>query len=142
MNESILIGLIGVAGTILSGIISFTLGQRAERQKQSLLVRAKMLKPIDEWLKGGEKMVNIFSYTISSVAQKLPLLIGYDFNEREKVFNFISEKTNEVLGIIASNSLQTRKTKRYFKELSEIITELDKLIKFGLLPKESEIVDR
>jgi len=58
------------------------------------------------------------------------------------VFNFISEKTNEVLGIIASNSLQTRKTKRSSKELSEIITELDKLIKFGLLPKESEIVDR
>jgi len=80
MSETLLIAIIGIASTLLSGIISFTLGQRAERQKQSLLVRAKILKPIDEWLKGGEKMVSIFSYTISSVAQKLPLLIGCDFN--------------------------------------------------------------
>lgn len=142
MSEALLISILGVAGVLLSSIISFTLGQRAERQKQSLLIRADMLRPIDEWLKGGEKMVGIFSDTISSIAQDMPLPINYDFNERKKAFNFMAEKTNEVLGIIASNSLQTRKSNRLAKELSDVIATLDAVIKFELLPKENEIVDR
>ncbi|MBI3169889.1 MAG: hypothetical protein HYZ22_15510 [Chloroflexi bacterium] len=55
MSETILITILGVVGTLLSIVVSFTLGQRAEKSKQSLLVRAEMLKPIDEWLKGMEK---------------------------------------------------------------------------------------
>jgi hypothetical protein len=55
MSESVTLALLGIAGALLSGIIGHILGQRAERQKQSLLIRAEMLKPIDEWLKGQRK---------------------------------------------------------------------------------------
>ena len=92
MSESFVITILGIAGVILSGVISFILGQRAERQKQSLLIRAEMLKPINEWLKGGEKMVVIFSDTISTIAQNIPLPMNYDFNDRKKAFNFMAEK--------------------------------------------------
>jgi len=142
MSETFLITILGIAGTLLSGVISFTLGQRAERQKQSLIIRVEMLKPINEWLKGVEKMVGIFSDTASTIAQNLPMPTSYDFSERKKAFNFMAEKTNEILGIIASNSLYTRKSKRLAKELGTVITELDKLIKFELLPRESELVGR
>jgi hypothetical protein len=68
--------------------------------------------------------------------------VSYNLDERRKASNFMSEKTNEVLGIIASNSLQIRKTRRLAKDLSEVIKLLDNLIKFELLPRESEIVGR
>ncbi len=142
MSETFIIAILGIVGALLTSVVSFTLGRRAERQKQSLIIRVEMLKPIDEWLKGVEKMVGIFSDTASTIAQNLPMPVGYDFSERKKAFNFMGEKTNEVLGIIASNSLQLRQSKKLAKELSKVITELDKLVKFELLPKESELVSR
>jgi hypothetical protein len=142
MSESFIIAILGIAGTLLTGVISFTLGQHAERRKQTILIRAEMLKPIDEWLKGFEKLVGIFSDTISSIALNMPLPMNYDFNERKNVFNFMSEKTNEVLGIIASNSLVSKKSKKLAEELSEVIIALDKLAKLELLPKENELVFR
>ena len=119
MSESLVIAILGIAGTLLSGIISFVLGQRAERQKQTLLIKAETLKPIDEWLKGAEKMVGIFSDTISAITLNLRLPVNYDFDERRKASNFMAEKTNEALGIITSGSFQTGKTKQLAKELRE-----------------------
>lgn len=142
MSESLLITILGIAGTLLSVIVSFGLGQRAEKSKQSLLIRAEMLKPIDEWLKGAEKMVGIFSDTMASLALNMPLPVNYDFNERRNASNFMAEKTNQVLGVVASNILQTNKTKRLAKELSETIKQIDTLIKFELLPRESDLINR
>lgn len=142
MSETLLTTILGIIGALLSGVISFTLGQRAERQKQSLSIRAEMLKPIDEWLKGAEKMLGIFSDTLVSITLNMSLPVSYNFDERRRASNFMAEKTNEVLGIIASNTLQTRKTKRLAKELSEIVKLIDNLVKFELLPRESDIVDR
>ena len=126
----------------MSGTISFVLGQGAERKRQSLITRSEMLAPIDEWLKGAEKMVGILSDTLSSIVLNAPQPVHYDFDERRKASNFMSEKTNEVMGIIASGSLKTRKTRQLAKELSQVILTLDKLIKFELLPRESEIIGR
>ena len=142
MFESVLTTILSIAGVLLSGTISFVLGQRAERNKQSLLIRAEMLAPINEWLKGAEKMVGILADTMSSVALNAPLPVHYNFDERLKASNFMSEKTNEVMGIISSGSLKTRKTRRLEKDLKQVIMELDQLIKFELLPRESEIVGR
>ena len=142
MSESLLITILGIAGTLLSVIVSFGLGQRAEKIKQSLLIRAEMLKPIDEWLKGAEKMVGIFSDTMASIALNMPLPVNYNFTERRNASNFMAEKTNQVLGVITSNILQTSKTKLSAKELSETIRQIDNLIKFELLPRESDLVDR
>ena len=142
MSESLGIATLGIVGTLLSGIISFVLGQRAERQKQTLLIRAEMLKPIDEWLKGVEKMIGIFSDTLVSITLNMPLPVSYNFDERRRASNFMAEKTNEVLGIIASNTLQIRKTKRLAKELSEVVGLIDKLVKFEVLPREMDIVGR
>jgi len=142
MSESIIIAILSIVGALLSGTIGHILGQRAERQKQSLIIRAEMLKPIDEWLKGVERMVGIFSDTLASITLNSRQPISYNFDERRKASNFMAEKTNEIFGIIASRSLQIRKTKRLAKELSDVIRSLDRLIKFELLPRESDIVDR
>ena len=142
MSESLAITILGFICTLLSGVISFTLGLRAERKKQTLMIKAEMLKPINEWLKGAEKILSIFSDTLSSIVQNMPLPMNYDFDERKKAYNFMAEKTNEVLGIVASESLRTRKSKKLANELTEVILTLDRVIKFEILPKESEIVDR
>jgi hypothetical protein len=47
MPEIFVITILGIAGAILTSAISFALGKSAERQKQSLLIRAEMLKPIN-----------------------------------------------------------------------------------------------
>jgi hypothetical protein len=142
MSETLLIAILGIVSTLLSIVISFALGQRAEKSKQSLLIRAEMLKPIDEWLKGAEKMVGIFSDTVATIALNMPLPVNYNFNERRNASNFMAEKTNQVLGIVASNTLQTGKTKRLARELGEIIQQIDKLIKFELLPRENDLIER
>lgn len=142
MSDTLFVSILGILGTIMSGIISFILGQRAERKKQTLLIRADMLKPITQWLAGAEKIVGIFSDTINSVLQDMPAPVNYDFNERKIAFNFMSEKTNEVLGIIQSNILSINSTKLLAKELNELIVTIDKSLKFELLPNESEILVR
>ena len=138
MSETFLIAILGTAFTFL-GIL---LGQYFERKKQSSLIKTEMLTPIDDWLTGAEKMVRIFSGTISAIAHNLPIETQYEFSERKRVFNFITENTNRVLGIIASDSLKTRKTKLLSKDLGETITALDMFIKLDLLPKENEVGER
>ena len=142
MPETLILRILEIVGALITGIIIFTLGQHAERKKQSLLIRADMLKPLNEWLKGAEKIIGIFSDTISTVIHDLPSPINYDFVERKRAFNYMAEKTNEVLGIISSNCLQTTKSKKFAEELSDVIITLDRVIKNDVLQKESEIVFR
>ena len=142
MNDSIVIAIIGIAGALLSGVVGHMLGQRAERRKQSLAIKAEMLKPIEEYLKGAEKMVGILGDTMTSVTLNVPTPINYSFDERRKASNFMAEKTNEVFGIVASDSLQTGRTKRLAQELATTLKGLDTIIKFQLLPREIELVDR
>jgi len=142
MSDSLIITVLSFAGALLSGTIGHVLGQRAERRRQSLVIRAEMLKPIDEWLKGAEKIVGIFSDTLASIRLNMRQPVSYNFDERRKASNFMAETNNEVFGIIESRSLHIRQTKRSAKGLSDAIRSLDSLIKFQLLPTESEIVDR
>ena len=142
MSDAVIISILGIAGALLSGTIGHVLGQRAERRKQSLIIRAEMLNPIDEWLKGAEKIVGMFSDTLASIGVNSRLPINYDLEERRKASNFMAEKTNEVFGIIASKSLQIGRTKRLSQELNGTISFIDTIIKYQLLPTESEIVER
>jgi hypothetical protein len=41
-----------------------------------------MLKPIEEWLQGTEKLVGILGDTLSSITIDSPVPINYDFDER------------------------------------------------------------
>ena len=141
MSE-LLITILGILGSLLSGIISFVLGQRAERKKQSLIIRSEMLKPIEEWLKGAEKMVGILGDTVSAIALNLHSPVNYNFDERRKASRFMSENTNIVIGILDSKELQTYRNKNLATELEKTIKNLDQAIKFHLLPLENEIVSR
>lgn len=114
MSENVLIPLIGLAGTLLSATIFFILGKRAEQTAQTVLIRAQMLEPIDDWLNGVEKMIGIYSDTMVTLTSGSPLPITYNLEERRKVGQFMSENTNKVLGILASESL-TVKRQRYFR---------------------------
>jgi hypothetical protein len=141
LSETLVITVLGITTTFLSSVFFFILGQGAERKKQSLLIRVEMLEPINEWLKGAEKKVSILGDTMSAIALSAPLPDNYSFDERRKASNFMSEKTNEVLGIIASDSLNTRKTKHLAKNLNRVINDLDETLKFKLLPRESMIIE-
>lgn len=142
MSDLILVSLLGIIGTILSGTISFTFGQRAERKKQTLLIRADMLNPITQWLGGAEKIVGIFSDTLISILHDSPTPVNYGLDERKIAYNFMGEKTNEVLGIIQSNILSVKSTRLLSKELSDLITLIDHSIKYELLPLENEMLVR
>jgi len=142
MFSTVALAIMAIAGTLLGAVIGHVLGQRAERQKQSLAIRSEMLRPIEEYLKGAEKMVGILGDTMASVTLNVPVPVNYSFDERRKASNFMAEKTNEVLGIVASDSLKTGKTKQLAQELSAALKALDSLIKFQLMTRESELVDR
>jgi|CXWL01.1.fsa_nt_gi 4-hydroxy-3-methylbut-2-enyl diphosphate reductase IspH len=140
MSET-LIAILGVAGTLLGIVVGSVLGRRSERHRQSLLIRAEMLKPIEEWLSGAEKMVGIFADTMSAVALNAPLPITYNLEERRKATQFMSEKTNIVLGILDSNSLKTNRTKKLAKQLAKEIRSIDSQVKFALLQADGELLD-
>ena len=142
MTETIVVTIFGFISTVLSGVIFFVLGKRYERHQQTLLIRAEMLKPVEEWLEGVEKMNGIFGDTLSSIVLNSPFPITYNYDERRKAAQFMSEKTNRVLGILQSKSLQTSKTIGLAKQLSETINDLNNLLIFKLLPKDNEILDR
>jgi hypothetical protein len=139
MPESTLITLLGIISPILTSLIGFVLGKRYERHKQALIIRSEMLKPIEEWLSGAEKMIGIFSDTLVSVTMNSSLSVTYSLDERRKAAQFMSEKTNIVLGILNSKSLQIWQTRKTAKQLHETIIALDALIKYQLLPLDMQI---
>jgi hypothetical protein len=142
MSESVIITIIGTVTTILTALLSFFLGQRSERQKQALVIRVQMLNPIEEWLGGADKMIGIVGDTLSTVIGGFDLPITYNLEERRMAAQFMTEKTNIVLGILDSKSLQVRRAKGPAKMLAETILSIDNLIKNQLLPIENEILDR
>lgn len=142
MSDAIWITIFGAATSLLGIVIGQWLGRRAERHKQSLAIRVEMLKPVEEWLGGAERMIGILNDTMVSVllGNQTPLL--YNMDERRKAYQMMNEKTNIALGILRSTSLQTHSTKKLAEQLSTTIHVLDLTIKTRLLPSENEILDR
>jgi hypothetical protein len=124
---------------IFAAILGFTLGQYAERRKQSIVTRIEMLKPVEEWLTGAEKLLGMFGDTLTSTLVGSQAPITYSLEERRKVAQFMIEKSNLMFGILASESLRTWKTRRFSKELTETIKLIDIIIKTRLLPMDNEI---
>ena len=142
MSEELIIALIGAATTFVSIPISFLLGRRTERIKQLLFIRAEMLRPIEIWLNGAEKMLGILGGTVNSIALNSSGPAMYNFEERRKAAQFMVEQTNIVMGIVQSKSLRTKATKRLWDEMSETIIEIDELVKYNLLPLDNEALER
>ncbi len=138
ISDAVIVGILGFLTTLLS----FVVGRRAEQRSQCLLIRASMLKPIEEWLQGVERMTGIFWDTLSSVLQDSPVPLMYSLEERRKAAQFMSEKTNMAMGILQSKSLQTKQTKETALRLSTTIQEIDKLVRYQLLPCDNEILER
>ena len=141
MSESTLLTLFGIIGSLITSLIGFILGKGYERQKQSLIIRSEMLKPIEEWLSGAEKMIGMFSDTLVSVNMNSQLPMTYNLDERRKANQFMSEKTNIVLGILNSKSLQTWQTRKLAQELNKTIVTLDNAIKYHMLPLDFQILE-
>lgn len=131
--------LLGFAGTLLAVFVSYALGQRAERKKQSLFIRSEMLKPIEEWLNGAGKLVRMLGETISAVVLDPASPSSSDAEEKRRTVNFMSEKTNLVIGILDSKSLQTPRTRKLAAELELSILTIEQAVKYQLLPVEDEI---
>jgi hypothetical protein len=101
-----------------------------------------MLEKVKGWLRGVEKFIGILGDTLSSITLPSPVPLTYDFEERRKSAQFMIEKTNEVLGILESESLKIRQTKKDVKELRSLIENLDNRVKYELLPLDHEILNR
>jgi hypothetical protein len=138
--SDIAVALLGFTGTLLAVIISYALGQRAERKKQSLFIRSEMLKPIEDWLKGAEKLVRLLGDKIHAMVLDQADPSSNDFEERRRAAIFISENTNIVIGILDSKSLQTPRTRKLAAELEISILTIEQAVKYQLLPAESEII--
>ena len=137
MTENLLIALLG----FVVSLFTLYIGIKIEKRRQSLIIRSQMLEPIEEWLKGAEKMIGIFYDTIVTLIQGLPLPMTYNLEERRKATQFMIENTNKMLGIIDSKGLQTKNTKHLAQQLSEIIKNLDNKIKFELLPEDNKLIE-
>jgi hypothetical protein len=142
MSETALLALLALAGSLLSGIVGHTLGQRAERSRQAVAARVALLAPIEEWLSGASKLVGILGDTLSTVSLGLPGPLSYDFPERLATTKFMGEHTNITLGIMSSEALSTRHTRWLARHLASVVDEIDQLLKYQLLPIESEILER
>jgi hypothetical protein len=135
MTENALLTLLSIVMPILTGMVGYFYGKQYERKRQELILRAETLKPLEEWLRGVERMVGIVGDTFTSIAvMNSPSPVFYDLNERQEIAKFLSEKSNQVFGILNSKSIQTTKTKKDSIELRDLIFEIDQKIKNELLP--------
>ena len=134
---NLIIGLLGIVGIILS----YFLGVRQEKRRQSLIVRSQMLIPIEDWLTKAEELIGILSDTIVSISQGLPLPVMYDLEERKEVYKYLSQHYNKTLGILCSDSLKTKETAKYSEELDLLIRYIEERIRNQVLPLESQIVE-
>ena len=141
MSETTLLAILGLVGALLTHLTVFFLGQRSERRKQSLLVRSKLLDPIESWLDGSEKISGILADTLTSIQAGSPLPMSYDFDQRKKAYQYMAESTNRIIGILDSKRLRTFGTKQMSDQLTETIKSIDNLVKFQMLPQEYEVVD-
>ncbi len=137
MSDTVFVAIVGA----ISSLVFFFLGKKAEKQKQSLLVRAQLLEPVVAWLGGAEKMVGILSDTVSTLALGHQLPVTYNLEERRKAAQFMTENTNQVLGILSSKILYTAQTGKIAKEMEATIKLIDSQIKFTLLPLENELLE-
>ena len=142
MSESGIIAILGATSTLLAATLSFVFGRRHERLKQTLFIRVQMLKPIEDWIAGADKIMNMMGDTLVAVGAGLASPVTYNREERRKAAQFMIENTNPVLGILASKSLQFGRAKKLAKELTGTIIVLDEFIKTQLLPLDNEISGR
>jgi hypothetical protein len=142
MIDTIIVALLGGLFLILSNLFSFVIGQRSERKKQSLIKRAELLIPIDDWLHGAGRMVGIYGDTLNSVLLDSPEPMVYSLEERRRSSQFMSENSNQLLGILVSKSLQTKDTKKLSDQLSLLIINIMVKLKNELLPYDIEIMER
>ncbi len=140
--SDIAVALLGFTGTLLAVVISYALGQRAERKKQSLFIRSEMLKPIEDWLKGAGKLVRLLGDRINAVVPDPASPSGGDADEWRAAANFVSENTNVVIGILDSKSLQTPRTRKLAAELELSILTIEQAVKYQLLPVESDFAGK
>ncbi len=101
-----------------------------------------LLDSLSAWLGGVEKFIAVLGDTLNSVAIGSPDPLIYDLEERGELASFMSENTNEILGIVESDALITERDKESGLELSELVKEIDQLVKYRLLPLDHEILDR
>ncbi len=139
MNEPLL-GILGVVSTILAAVIGFVLGRRRERARQS--ARGAMFAQIREWLRGVETLVSVLVDTLSSPAPGTAAPVTHDLDERRKSAQLMVARTNEVIGILDSGNLVTRRTRAKVADLRGLIVELDSQVKYRLLPLHHDILDR
>ncbi len=101
-----------------------------------------MLDTIKEYLQGAERFVGILSDTLASISTGSPGPVLYSLEERRVSARTMSERSNQILGILASKGLNTRKTKRDANSLAALVRAVDSELKDELLPLDLEIQDR
>lgn len=89
---------------------------------------------------GAERIIGIFADTLSSVASNSLFPLTYSLEDRRKAAQFMSEKSNVVIGILVSKSLQTRQTRKNSQLLHQTVVTLDNLIKYKMLPLDNQIL--
>ena len=128
--------LVSIAGIILS----YYLGIRREKIRQSLIVRSQMLDPIDKWLSSAEEQVSMLSDTIVAINQGLSGPTMYNMEERLQAAKSMSQQTNRLYGILKSDSLKTKQTAKNSDVLNSVIKYIDDTIKYQILPLGSQII--
>lgn len=125
----------------VTGAVSYLFGSYRERRKGIITSRKELLEPVESWLKEAEKILGFLSDTTTAIYHGSPQPVLYSMEERKEIANKMAESTNEVLGIISSNQIRTINTLRLSKKLTTTIQEIDKRIKYEVLPLENMLLD-
>ena len=140
-NETLII-VLGLTAPMLSGLIFFILGKRSERRIQSLRVRSELLEPVQEFLGGMERFQQMFADSISGYALGQGIPVTYSQEERRRTAQQLGEDTNRTLGILKSNALRIRGTRKAARRLYAVIVTLDTVVKLRFMLLESQLSDK
>jgi hypothetical protein len=127
---------------IVIGILTFFAGRSFERHKLAQANRLKLLEPVEEWVNNTSRFVGIIGDDVSAVGAGLQHPIIYNPDDRRSVGKSLSENKERVLGVLKSNVLNTRSTRKISKRLSGLVDQLTSLIERDLIQADVRLLDK
>ena len=126
--------LLWPAITAVISVLTYFGGKSLERRKAIMHIRLELLKPIEEWLEQVTRIESIIGDEVTSITQGRASRATYQFEDRAKTTQRLSEDKLKILGILESKSLRTWGTRKSSILLEVLVPKIATHLETKFLP--------
>jgi hypothetical protein len=131
----------GILSSVLVACVAFALGLMAERQKQVVAERAKLLSEVSAWVNDHSTLIHCFSEDLANLAQSGQPVFLPDIHGRQLLAQKLATSTPRIRGIVQSGSLRTMTNRSRTTQLANSLNELDRFVRTVIIPSHAALTD-